>query len=77
MAVPTIDREIKKAQQLVAEIDACTDYLQRRRIREEVGDLEKEELIRFQKEKALMIAEVKIILRNVQEVPQNMKKIYF
>lgn len=77
MAVPTINKEMDKAQVLVAEIDGCDKYLKKYRVRENLKDCVRESLVEVQMRKASLVAQVKMMLIHHRDVPQSVLKIYF
>lgn len=62
--------------QLITQIGECNEYLEFYKIRI-VNRVEKEELVKVQLRKAKFIAELKMLARNFEIIPEPVRKIYF
>lgn len=73
----TNDRE--RMIELVSQIEKCNEFLKMKKHKDRriLPAFEKANLVKVQLQKAMLIAELKICVRNMTNFPKSVKKIYF
>lgn len=77
MASANICSVMQRVEELVEDINECTKMLEPYRVRHGLKSSTRAELSKIQIRKAMLIAEVKMLVKDVPEVPESVLKIYY
>lgn len=77
MSRPGSSNEYYQMFKLIAEIDAYDAYLKCYKIRVGLDKATRAVLVRVQLRKAELIAELKMLTRNIANIPQSVRDIYY
>nr|AGQ20160.1 AsIV-cont00046-ORF1 [Apophua simplicipes ichnovirus] len=69
--------EWKEMEEMAAEIETCSGYLQKYRVRQMIGTSERAKLVKIQRHKSMIIEELKIFASQFARVPKSVMRIYF
>lgn len=69
--------QLKMVNKSIAKIVGLNKYLQKFKVRENLEELRRQHLVDCQIEKTQLISELKFAVRNLKDVPQSVREIYF
>nr|AGQ20228.1 AsIV-cont00116-ORF1 [Apophua simplicipes ichnovirus] len=68
---------LRRMNRLVMDINAYNTYLAKFRDRESLDENRREDLVQCQREKAILVEQLKMTVKNISVVPKSVLEIYF